>query len=388
MFTFVLNLQSLPINLNIGSIFAQSQELLDHSWFVHSITVNSEVIEAPLTPEMKIRADFSNNLMLNDLCCAGVLELEIEFDDNLSVFEISNLTNILENCTQESNAIFSNIFTDFFQNTSDDFFTYTVNSSESFSYLSLSITNSQENEILFYNTPHNLVNFYEYTFFDSTGPVRWYLTGMKIDNINYSYTYNNEEFNHITLEFLPNGTFYATACSTLTGQATIFSDASSGGICFINCDYTEQSTNVCTQPQNSNIESLFMSFFTENSSDVWTLTIYIADPIKSGGWNELVIQAPSGDALFLVDTSLFLSTDDFTTSTINIFPNPVSEILYIQNSNPISIKSSLYSINGKLLQTIKTPIQEIDVKKLNNGVYFLVIETNSGEKFSKKIIKQ
>src|SRR5690554_4177474 len=145
-FTFVFNLLSLPINQTAGALFAQSQELLDHSWFVHSITINSEVLDAPLSPEMKIRADFSNHLMLNDLCCAGVLELDIEFDDNLSAFEISNLTSIIENCTQENNTIFSNIFIDFFQSTSDEFFTYTINSSENFWYKSLTLTNSQENE--------------------------------------------------------------------------------------------------------------------------------------------------------------------------------------------------------------------------------------------------
>lgn len=71
--------------------------------------------------------------------------------------------------------------------------------------------------------------------------------------------------------------------------------------------------------------------------------------------------------------------------SIKIFPNPVNEMLNIQTqclNNHALRKISVYSIDGKMILTESFAISKcnfmLDVSALNNGLYVLMAETNSG----------
>lgn len=78
----------------------------------------------------------------------------------------------------------------------------------------------------------------------------------------------------------------------------------------------------------------------------------------------------------------------FNTSSINetdgiiieVYPNPVSNVLNIKNENPSAVIFSIYDVNGKLIQTInlKNTITELSVKDLSNGMYFYQVTDNEG----------
>jgi len=80
-----------------------------------------------------------------------------------------------------------------------------------------------------------------------------------------------------------------------------------------------------------------------------------------------------------------LSTENYTLSTIKVFPNPVKDILSIQNTENITIK--IYSINGSLLKTKTSNTNlEVDISSFSSGLYFLEI-SNLSSREKRKFIK-
>ena len=82
-----------------------------------------------------------------------------------------------------------------------------------------------------------------------------------------------------------------------------------------------------------------------------------------------------------------LSTSDFTLNNIIIYPNPVSDILYISSENTVSETITIYSLNGKKVVEDITETNSIDVSTLSKGMYFIEISSESGKSI-KKLIKK
>jgi hypothetical protein len=83
----------------------------------------------------------------------------------------------------------------------------------------------------------------------------------------------------------------------------------------------------------------------------------------------------------------FVSVDDKEISkTINVYPNPTSQLLNIETEGVIR-NLNIRDVNGRLLKTYETYAQNIDVSELDNGVYFVRFELD-GELRSVKFIKK
>lgn len=79
-----------------------------------------------------------------------------------------------------------------------------------------------------------------------------------------------------------------------------------------------------------------------------------------------------------------LSTDDFLSKSVSVYPNPASERVFVNtgaDSNPVQL--SLYGLLGQLLRTTKE--NSISVSELPKGVYFFQVKTDKGE-VTKKIV--
>ncbi len=70
---------------------------------------------------------------------------------------------------------------------------------------------------------------------------------------------------------------------------------------------------------------------------------------------------------------------------ISIYPNPVSDILYIKSTEIVK-QIEVLSVDGKLLKTVMGAVNELPVRDLRSGVYILRITTNKGVAI-KRIIK-
>jgi hypothetical protein len=83
-----------------------------------------------------------------------------------------------------------------------------------------------------------------------------------------------------------------------------------------------------------------------------------------------------------------LSISDLNESSISIFPNPVKDVLRIDNTSSTEITSiNIYDVLGRLVLAQKRSVSEIDISHLNCGVLFLEFETEEGV-ITKKIIKE
>ncbi len=71
-----------------------------------------------------------------------------------------------------------------------------------------------------------------------------------------------------------------------------------------------------------------------------------------------------------------------------MYPNPVDDILYIQNQNFIIIKKiEVYNILGKLVLENKKMVFQLIMSTLDSGLYFVKIESDKGI-VTKKVIKK
>jgi hypothetical protein len=72
---------------------------------------------------------------------------------------------------------------------------------------------------------------------------------------------------------------------------------------------------------------------------------------------------------------------------VSVYPNPVSDRLFIQSSNMDEVTSlQLVSANGTMAFTSSRPQTEVDVKHLAAGSYVLVINRKDGSKTSHKVL--
>jgi len=83
------------------------------------------------------------------------------------------------------------------------------------------------------------------------------------------------------------------------------------------------------------------------------------------------------------------STEDFEILDVNIFPNPVQEVLSINCKSNVIKSIQIFDILGKLVfQTNENnTIQEINMTNWDNGIYWLKILNDENQFYSQKIIK-
>jgi glucose/arabinose dehydrogenase len=95
----------------------------------------------------------------------------------------------------------------------------------------------------------------------------------------------------------------------------------------------------------------------------------------------------SGIVYKITDTSL--GTEDFTSNGFSIYPNPATDSFTIKNSNLTEIKQLLvYDTSGKLVMTrYPTTVESttIETSNLQQGLYFVTIETTNGSFFRSKL---
>ena len=85
---------------------------------------------------------------------------------------------------------------------------------------------------------------------------------------------------------------------------------------------------------------------------------------------------------------LVLSIHEFSNSTINIYPNPVKELFFIENPENIAIKRiTIYDVLGKVVLIENNSFNQINLSEFKSGILFIKIETEKGT-FINKIIKE
>ena len=74
-------------------------------------------------------------------------------------------------------------------------------------------------------------------------------------------------------------------------------------------------------------------------------------------------------------------------ANLALYPNPVTNTIFLSSSNQRIVKVLIYSMTGALVKSIEKDVETIDVSNLSPGGYLVKVSTDQGT-FAKKIIKQ
>ncbi|PTX61172.1 putative secreted protein (Por secretion system target) [Kordia periserrulae] len=89
------------------------------------------------------------------------------------------------------------------------------------------------------------------------------------------------------------------------------------------------------------------------------------------------------------NTSLTLSRNAVTAAQFELYPNPANDFITIQSKDNLAIKSvSIVDVQGRNVFTTNSVASRISVANLQQGMYFVTLETTSGAVTTKKFMKQ
>jgi len=117
-------------------------------------------------------------------------------------------------------------------------------------------------------------------------------------------------------------------------------------------------------------------------------TTIVTSPATLPGEATIVVTAPNGLAKttytirFTVATSVAHNKAEF-----EIYPNPCSDFVKISSSKPV-ISCSIYNITGTEVIVSNQIVNEIDIRDLKKGIYFVKLNFSNESSHISKIIKQ
>lgn len=201
----------------------------------------------------------------------------------------------------------------------------------------------------------------------------WYLQNVIIEG-NDNFPPSNSEVSTITANFYMTE-FFSAVCDALSGTITYNDDNNTfilnAGVTFIGCSIQDSTDFQLLYLENfyfNNMDNPFSYSIEETSNVNKTLTVT----------NILGNQA--------IYTSEVLTVQEFTNSSIKIYPNPVNSILSVYNNTIFeNLKITTFDLFGK--KVLPTSFNSIDMNGLNSGLYIILIEDQNGELVTKKIIK-
>lgn len=154
-----------------------------------------------------------------------------------------------------------------------------------------------------------------------------------------------------------------------------------------------------TELSHTNGEQIALVSFQVSNMPSGEMTFLLnSDPIAQGAggvldsfYNANIDNTSTRDYFAGIDPTLgtfmfpTLGLDQNRLDELQLYPNPVSEILYFRNIEALEGTVTLYDLSGKSLWT--TGLRpEIEVGQLPNGLYLLQITTSDNETTTRKII--
>ena len=108
---------------------------------------------------------------------------------------------------------------------------------------------------------------------------------------------------------------------------------------------------------------------------------------SAGQWNDLKV---SNMLCYIIEYSTILSVDKFNKENILIYPNPVNDMLFIDNNNLIR-NITIVNQLGQTIKNIKVFNQsefvQVNFSNIKSGIYFVNILFQNGKIITKKVIK-
>ncbi len=158
-------------------------------------------------------------------------------------------------------------------------------------------------------------------------------------------------------------------------------------------------TGVTTTPgDGNNVAAVYRNdgndVFTMNTTQIFNASYYgDADTGDINNDGKMDIISTGYDEIYVVKTTVYLNNtviaglSNNVLEGVSVYPNPVQNILHIDNQNDKNIFVELFSIDGKLILQTKLENNRLNISDVASGIYTLKI-TNSYKSVSKKIVIQ
>ncbi len=110
----------------------------------------------------------------------------------------------------------------------------------------------------------------------------------------------------------------------------------------------------------------------------------IAADIDNDGDMDVIASSQNDDKIAWYENFTILGVEETLLVNLAIFPNPVKDILKIEGKAGLSIlTATLYDTFGRMLFTKKEDVSQINFSTYSTGIYYLKIETYTGEQVFK-----
>jgi pectate lyase len=187
--------------------------------------------------------------------------------------------------------------------------------------------------------------------------------------------------------FLPSGTSVANLS---TGKGTV----SYNGLTLTQCLKMETNTSITFTTTQTSTLTLVMNTSTTDA----TAQIKVDGTNRSDASGIITLSLAAGSHTLAKSNSanLFYIKTTFgtlgvvqnaETPKLTLYPNPVTNNLYLSSSNHKIENVMIYSLTGALVKSISNNVENIDVSTLNAGSYLVKVTTDQGS-FTQKIIKK
>ena len=241
------------------------------------------------------------------------------------------------------------------------------------------------------------------------GPIIGLVAGHFVSGLSFDFTTSTmflltiDGFSSTQLYTLDTSTRIATQVGTGTGNPLgIWLEIDNNGVAYmadINTDllYTiDKTTGQATEigPLGININfaqdatinpldnTLYMAGFLNTESNIYTVNL------STGATTLLGTSNDAEYGLFALQGDPNLSITDTDLSQINVYPNPASEIIYVEMPSTLSVVNiTVHDIMGRNMIMDEINNNQLNIQHLSEGVYILQILTSQGL-FTKKIIKK
>lgn len=137
---------------------------------------------------------------------------------------------------------------------------------------------------------------------------------------------------------------------------------------------------ICNDQACYDFFTIYSPFYFDYTNTVMTYQI----TLNTDGTKTLIITNIDGDQA-IYNTEALLAIQNYLNPKFNLYPNPVSNQLFISSEGITIEKLTVYSISG--IQVIETSANEnfIDVSNLTEGLYFIEISSLEGKSVQKFI---
>lgn len=214
----------------------------------------------------------------------------------------------------------------------------------------------------------------------------WYFQKLIIDGEVYEMPINEENPSDSSLTFYyENNSFFGE--SIINGYTLGNCEINNTQVSFENFYHTLVECNISENNAfNYDLYSIFYNFLTSSDYSPIDYTI-----VAQGTYDLLIFTNSDGNQAYY--TSENLSLYDLTpTHSIELYPNPVTEILTVEGIQQEKITIQLFDVSGKLIYNNKLNVNqnkiEIPVSHLEKGIYFIKIFNQFGKFLhTEKILK-